>query len=225
MKLPVVISTRNRLELLKQTLESLKKNSDSELEIVVVDDASDDGKTEQFLKMRSGVDVNYRFLKKVSIAEVKKKGFEFAEKGEFIYFSDDDVYFEPHWDTKLIRVFRAFGDIGVVGGRHHPHHQIFSTRQFEGNNIMICEQQAGYSLFLRQEDYLDIGGYEVSERTANGGEDSLVCDMIKDKGKLVASIDPPVIIHCGMYNWQGWKAADYPVMEILKIQRPEVKFL
>ena len=40
MKIPVVIATYNRLELLKQTIDSLKKNSDNEIEIIVVDDAS-----------------------------------------------------------------------------------------------------------------------------------------------------------------------------------------
>jgi len=41
MILPVVISTLNRLELLDQTIASLQKNTKSELETIVISDASD----------------------------------------------------------------------------------------------------------------------------------------------------------------------------------------
>src|SRR4030066_804481 len=180
-KLPVVISTYNRLELLKQTLESLQKNTYNDLEIIVIDDASnDDKKTIKFLNEQKEITF-YLFHNKATIAEVKQKGFESVTRGKYVYFSDDDVYFEKNWDVKLIKVLETFPDIGVVGGRHHPHHVIFDKFKFEEDEILICEQQAGYSLMLRQKDYKAIGGYEVSNRTKDGGEDTLVCDMIKAK--------------------------------------------
>ena len=177
MILPVIISTRNRVKLLKQTLESLRKNSDNPLEIVVIDDASG-SKTWDFLLTQKDIK-SFRFEDRVTIAEVKKKGYELCSRKQYVYFSDDDVYFEPHWDSKLISILQKFPDIGVVGGRHHPHHQIFSTCPLNGEGqILICEQQAGYSLLLRQKDYRAIKGYEVSERTEDGGEDTLIFHFI-----------------------------------------------
>src|SRR3990167_1022976 len=224
MILPVIISTRNRVKLLKQTLESLRKNSDNPLEIVVIDDASG-SKTWDFLLTQKDIK-SFRFEDRLTIAEVKKKGYELCSRKQYVYFSDDDVYFEPHWDSKLISILQKFPDIGVVGGRHHPHHQIFSTCPLNGEGqILICEQQAGYSLLLRQKDYRAIKGYEVSERTEDGGEDTLICDMIKAQGKLVASIDPPVIVHCGLKNHRGLNAADYHEMMEIQARRPEILFL
>ena len=52
-----------------------------------------------------------------------------------------------------------------------------------------------------------------------------VCDMIKEKGLLVASVVPPVIIHCGMVNWRNLPAADIGEIQTVKSQRPEIIFL
>ena len=229
MRLPVIISTYNRFGLLKQTLDSLRKNSDNELEIVVVCDNLDEAnpdladKRKEYLDSQKDI-AHFYFGEKATIAQVKRRGFSMVSKQPYVYFSDDDVYFEPHWDTKLIEVLETFPDIGVIGGLHHPHHVVFSTRESKLGNILICEQQAGYSLMLRREDYLSIGGYEISERTKNGGEDTLICDMIKERKKLVAAIDPPVLIHCGLYNYRGLHAADFQGMEIIRSQRPEILF-
>lgn len=229
MRLPIIISTYNRFGLLKQTLDSVRKNSDNELEIVVVCDNLDEANPDLVEKRKEYLDsqkdvAHFYFGNKATIAQVKRQGFSMVSKQPYVYFSDDDVYFEPHWDTKLIKVLKAFPQIGVVGGLHHSHHKIFSTRKWKKGSILICEQQAGYSLMLRREDYLLIGGYEVSERTKDGGEDTLVCDMIKEKGKLVATVDPPVIVHCGLYNYRGLLAAGYEGMQIIKSQRPEILF-
>lgn len=180
-------------------------------------------KKKEYLDSQKDI-AHYYFKEKATIAQVKRQGFSMSSKQPYIYFSDDDVYFEPHWDTKLIRILEEFSDIGVIGGLHHSHHVIFSNRKYEEGNVLICEQQAGYSLMLRREDYLLIGGYEVSERTQNGGEDTLICDMIKERGKLVAAIEKPVIVHCGLYNYRGLHAADFREMEITRSQRPEILF-
>ena len=223
MILPVVISTLNRLELLDQTIASLQKNTKSELETIVISDASDNH-TLEYLNHCDNITF-FNFHKHVSIAEVKWKGFEFVSEAKYVYFSDNDVYFEKNWDLKLMKVLETFPDIGVVGGRHHPHHVIFDKFKFEEDEILICEQQAGYSMMLRQEDYKAIGGYEVSDRTKDGGEDTLVCDMIKAKGMKIASIEPPIIIHCGMTNYRGLRASDWHEMMEIQKQRSEVLFL
>ncbi len=227
MQLPVIISTRNRRKLLEQTLASLRKNSDHERIIIVVDDASTDD-TPQFLASQSDV-IFHCFKRRRTIAEVKNKGFELLFKTTlyqpYVYFSDDDVFFEPHWDSQLTAVMDLYEDIGIVGGRHHPHHKIFDYRINTGFTVLIEEQQAGYSIMIRWRDLLSVGGYEISERTTNGGEDTLLCDMIKDKGKKIAAIDPPVIIHCGLKNYKNLPAADYSEIEVVRTQRPEILFL
>src|SRR3990167_9080135 len=151
-KLQVIISTYNRLGLLKQTIESLRKNSDNPLEIIVVCDNLDSVSPDLAIKRKEYLDsqadiIKYYFDEKQTIAGIKRKGYGMRTSDEpYVYFSDDDVYFEPHWDSALIRILEALPDVGVVGGRHHPHHKIFSTRVSNNGVVLICEQQAGYSL-------------------------------------------------------------------------------
>lgn len=227
MRLPIIISTLNRRKLLEQTLASLRKNSDHEHVVIVVDDASADD-TPQFLASQPDV-ISHCFRKQRTIAEVKNKGFELLLEATlhqpYVYFSDDDVFFEPHWDSTLTAIMDFNQDIGILGGRHHPHHKTFGHRTHGNSTVLIEEQQAGYSVMIHWNDFISISGYEMSERTTSGGEDSLLCDMIKAKGKLIAAVDPPVIIHCGLKNYRGLRAADYNEIKAINKQRPEILFL
>lgn len=222
--LAVVIATYNRFELLKQTLETLFKNTDSDFEVVVVDDASNDNLTRDYLSKRSDI-FYYRFAKRVSIAQVRNMGEFLASGSKYIHFSDNDVYYKPHWDTRLIDVLESFPHIGIVGGKKHPQHTILRTASHRNYQILEMNNQPGYSLFLRREDFKKFGPFKPYPLGQYGAEDSLFVENAINKGYVIAAVEPSVLYHCGLNSSENKPTADYYEMMNIKIGRPDILFL
>jgi GT2 family glycosyltransferase len=237
-KLPLIIATYNRQELLQQTIESAFENADNQLEVIVVNDVSTD-KTEEYLDSLTNVK-HIDLKERVSIAIVKNTGIKMVEKSEYICVSDNDVYYLPHWDSTLIKVLDTYPDIGVVGGKKHPHHRLIwdppitlrvllregepliNIRKLNADvNVQLVEQQAGYSLMLRREDMNKLGGFNIALSTS---EDNEFCERVMAMGKFIAAVDPPVLHHCGLCTYTGNKSADYPEMMSLQDAFPNIKF-
>jgi len=223
MKLSVVISTWNRFNLLQQTIGSLFKNTKTkDFEVIVVDDASTDG-TKKYLEKLENVNY-FCFPERVSISEVKNKGAEMVSFSDYICFCDNDVYFEPNWDEILIKVLEKYSKIGIVGGEKHPHHRILEKRKLDDKyKVFITEQQAGFSLFMRRTDWEKCKPFiTTKEGIGGGGEDNNICDTFKRNKYLIASVNPSVILHCGLINHRGIKAAGFEEIELLIKNRPEL---
>lgn len=89
----VIINTRNRIELLKRAVQSVYSQTYKNIEVIVVDDASDDG-TQEYCKTQD--------FKYIRIDKTDSKGGNYARNiglqnanGEFIAFCDDDDYWLP----------------------------------------------------------------------------------------------------------------------------------
>lgn len=120
-RLPVLMLTWNRLEYTKQALAALSDNSERAIQVVVIDDGSDDG-TRDWLRgidrkryqvvatilnpERRGVDVNQdTFCRRVRGCERMAK-------------VDNDTVVPVAWDTKLLRAMRE-KRLSVIGADHH----------------------------------------------------------------------------------------------------------
>ena len=93
----VVITTKNRKDLLLRAIESVKTQTYSNIEVIVVDDASTDG-TKDICERYDGITYIY-------ISSDESKGGNYARnvgikqsKGVYIAFLDDDDY----WDSSKI---------------------------------------------------------------------------------------------------------------------------
>ena len=224
MKISVVISTYNRPELLLQTIATLQKNTISELETIVVNDASDNPDVDKYLEKVSKI-IYHKFDKRVSIGEVKNKGISLMGKSDFIHFCDDDIYYTYGWDIKLMDALMNFPDIGVIGGKAHPHHTVLETRKFLDYEIQIMNSQHGYSLFIRSEDLDKFTPFRSFPLEITGGEDSGFCEKVLENNLKIAAVNPPVIYHCGLKTFKGTKPADYNDIMIMKHKRPDILFL
>lgn len=231
MHLPIVIATYNRLELLKQTLTTLRLHSDNELEIIVVDDASTDPNVFKYLKSQK--DIEYLRLKqRIQVAEVKNQGIALVSPSKYICIVDDDMYFLPHWDTVLIQALETYSDILLIGGKPHPHHTILEKRPLKINvdnyvdnfQVLTMNTQPGYCFFMERKTLNQLHFMEAHSEDIYGHEDTVICDKIHNMNKKVASINPPVLYHCGATNLVSY-AADYPEMMAIAKQHPEIKFL
>ena len=100
----IIIVTRNRLESLRSTMESIIKSLDSSAiptEVIVVDNGASDG-TADFLKNLSLIDERIRYLReeRPGQARGKNSAIEVA-KGRVFVFTDDDVRVPSGWPAAM----------------------------------------------------------------------------------------------------------------------------
>jgi GT2 family glycosyltransferase len=113
----VIIPTRNRLSFLRPCIEGLRKTAYPNLDVIVIDNASDEPDTLDYLALlkRDGVRVlemggafNFSALNNAAVKRAK---------GELLCFLNNDVeIIDPDWLSLLVRQ-AARADIGAVGGR------------------------------------------------------------------------------------------------------------
>ena len=106
MNFSIIIPTYNNLGYLKVCLESLKKNSEFNHDIIVhINEGSDGTKTyiEQNKINYTFSEINIGLCSAVNIAAKKSKS-------DFILYSHDDMYFLPGWDAALIQEIKKIPD-------------------------------------------------------------------------------------------------------------------
>lgn len=104
MKFSVVITTYNRLSLLKRALESAL-NQTINCEVVVADDGSDDG-TEEYIKSLGERVIYHRNLQNSGHSATVNAGIN-AAQGDWIKLLDDDDYLAPNCIEKLTEAILA----------------------------------------------------------------------------------------------------------------------
>jgi len=114
-KVSAIITTHNRLALLKRAIESVRKQTYGNLEIVVVDDHSTDG-TRAYCEALPYV--NY-----IHITGSESKGGNYARNkgikastGEYVAFLDDDDYWLPEKVEKQVSHAKSTGSVLVYCG-------------------------------------------------------------------------------------------------------------
>lgn len=99
----VIIPTKNRMPLLKRAIESVKNQSWTNIEIIIIDEASTDG-TREYLSTLQQTDPLIKVIfnsKSLGAAQSRNLGIELA-KGDFIAFIDDDDEWMPEKTRKQI---------------------------------------------------------------------------------------------------------------------------
>lgn len=101
-----IITTHNRLDLLKQAIKSVKQQTYIDIEVIVVDDASTDG-TKEYCTALTGIHYIY-------ISPAESKGGNHARNvgirnanGYYIAFLDDDDIWLPEKTEKQVRVLES----------------------------------------------------------------------------------------------------------------------
>lgn len=169
----VIIPTRNRSLLLERAVESVIKQTYSEWEIIIVDDASTDGTGKTASKL-SGDRISYiRFDERKGGAAARNEGIKRA-KGDYIAFLDDDDEWLPEKLEKQIKAFRENPELHIcytgrivrkVGNRffglskkysfHYPssenHYQSIMRDNFVGPSS---------SVLIKKEALIASGGFD-----------------------------------------------------------------
>lgn len=166
-KVSVVIPTHNRSHLLSRAIESARVQTYSDIEILVVDDASTDG---TYDVVRAYNDVKYLKLdRNLGGGAARNHGVSKAQ-GEFIAFLDSDDEWLPGKTRKQVELLESNPRVGAVYSRHFAHDDMTGSRVEQHSPLyrgdIRPELLAGrcpktLSLFLlRREAFEEVGGFD-----------------------------------------------------------------
>lgn len=110
----VIVPTFNRLELLKETLQSVRGQTCKDFEIIVVNDGSSDG-TQAWLEAQADI----RALQQTNsgIATSRNKGASIA-RGEWFAFLDHDDIWAPNKLEVQAQFVKSNTDVALVAAKH-----------------------------------------------------------------------------------------------------------
>ena len=117
-----MLCTYNRAALLSGAAQSLLAQGAStpEFELLIVDNNSTDRTRELVEELTSGdARVRYVFEPQQGLSHARNAGIREA-RGPFVAFFDDDLLAPPDWVSAILRAFREFPEVDIVGGRLLP---------------------------------------------------------------------------------------------------------
>ncbi len=239
----IVMLCRNRLRLTEQALRSLYANTPrEEFTLTLVDDATEDFRTIAMLE-RFAENANATLVRVEKSAHVlargKNLGVFWSRQtfgcGEWLYLSDNDVWFAPNWLEKLTMVAIDAEKSGfkLFGGQIHPYHQpiypepdadggrTFNIAPPDANRFGWTEHQVldGPSWLLRWKTWRSMG--ELDPHCAPGtcqGEDGGWCDRLRARGGRIGVIQPHVVVHTGLTNSAGEDAPGRDARELGRVK-------
>lgn len=176
MKISCVIITHNRVELLKRAVESVLSQTYKDIELWVVDDASEDS-TPDYGKQIERVGVGY-----IRIPKNESKGGNHARNlgihcstGEYVAFLDDDDYWLPDKIEKQVRYAEKHPDVGMIyGGTKQEfdnpiyNYCVLPKANYQGDlvkkELVISPFASTITLMVKRSLLLAIGGFDENMR-------------------------------------------------------------
>jgi GT2 family glycosyltransferase len=116
MKLSIVIVSYNTCRLLNQCIFSIQRETNTNYEIIVIDNDSKDGSYEMLINRYPKVKV-IRNQKNVGFAKANNQGFAIASGKYYLMLNPDTVILEGALD-KLVNFMDGNNDIGICGPRN-----------------------------------------------------------------------------------------------------------
>ncbi|MEL6343801.1 MAG: glycosyltransferase, partial [Myxococcota bacterium] len=108
----IIIPNLNGMPHLIGCVDSIRRHTRGPVELIVVDNGSNDGSLE-WLQEQSDI-VLIEMGENVGAPAARNRGLAVA-RGETILFCDNDVIFTPRWRPLLLRHLETYDDVGMVG--------------------------------------------------------------------------------------------------------------
>lgn len=196
-KVSIVIPIHNRINLTKQCINSLIKNTDKDkYELIVVDDDSTDGSREWLREqnLEHLIETNVH-----SCGAAKNIGMKHATYNT-VYISDGDMYFQEGWLEELLDVYSKLPPI-ILGSLGHQYWKTIQEYDQDGKAIYITEQQPGYSWMINKSIWYQCG--PLLEGVAPGVDDTEFCNKAKANNIFVGHLGSDKVLHCGIKRADG----------------------
>lgn len=110
----IVITCKNSLDTLRETLESLRSQTFQDFEVIVIDAFSDDG-TFEYLSSEEMEWDKLRVLRERGNSARGRNIGVLRARGDYIAFIDADAYAHPNWLETLVKAIKRYENDGIVG--------------------------------------------------------------------------------------------------------------
>jgi hypothetical protein len=203
----VMITTGKRLELFKQSLGSLRHNAaDWKYKVTVVADLrggdwSLDGMDDRIInQLIILLEQGASAARNIGASSILK-----YRRGQYVMFCDDDVYFCPRWDHKLLELAHLEAD-SIISGHSHP---------YNGSELRTVKNPLSFKIPFREPLVIssvhmlmawslwDGVGYFVEPGGPGGSEDYDYCQRAKSRSYGLAITEPECVIHTGLTSTAG----------------------
>lgn len=210
----VLVLNWNKPKLTMLAVDSLLKNTSQSVEIIVIDNGSDEAKAGQLEKYCKAKGVRFldiginRFF-----GEGNNLGAEEAA-GEYIVFLNNDVQVHQDWLTPLLSVIDGDSSIGAVGPKFiYPNGILQEAGAFidaNGRSVQIGKGQdqnlsrfnfvrdvhyvSAACILVRKSDFIAAGGFNFIYEPAYY-EDTDLCFSLRSMGKRVVYQPKSVVSH------------------------------
>jgi len=235
----IVMVCRDRYRLLKQSLDSLKAHTErSSYTLTLIDDSSYDFRVKALLAKTAEENSNVTLLTILKsdhvVGRAKNIGVAWSKEcfgeGDWLYFSDSDVYFTEGWLEKLAEIATDTEPLqfGLWGGQVHPFHAPIPSGSVGigetdndygevqtlhvGHVIPVTTKSGlneyeildGPSWLLRWPTWNLIGPWD--RNTAPGvcqSDEYPVCKRLREWQGRIGVIYPHVVVHTGLTQTDG----------------------
>lgn len=145
-------------------------------------------------------------------------------RGKYLYLSDNDVSFAPHWLKRLVRCYEASTnwDVKVLGAYNHPYH-IPSEEHFRvldpvtsRDVLKVYEVQALalQSMLMTWEVWDKYGPFtETLPGRVCMGEDVEFGNKIRADGGKLGVVSPALLVNTGITNSFGEKIPGWELVQ------------
>lgn len=231
----VVITTAGRLSLLQRAVESVRNQNYKNIELIVVDDASEDG-TEMWCQSQDFMYVRINKEEKKNGNYARNKGLSTARGKYIAYLDDDDAFMsnkiseqvkEAEKGYKVVYTLRKFEFIKSSGFEYVDEPMNENLIGDISSKIFTVEFVTSTSTILFEKNFLnDIGGWDEKQTAWQDNELLIRCAQ---KTKFQCINGPLTLYRVDkfdkkkmsnkFYNWR--KAANY----MIKKHKPIIKKL
>lgn len=183
----VVIPCFNQGQFVDEAVASVRMQSFSDLEIIIVNDGSTDSYTNELLAGYNRDDIKVITTGNRGLAAARNSGIQ-AASGQYILPLDGDDKIEPGYVEKAVAILKQKPEVGIVYCRAKLFGEVetdwdlpeYSLSQMLIDNIIFC------SALFRREDWLSVGGYD--EGMIYGWEDYSLWLSFIERGRKVYQI-------------------------------------
>ena len=212
----IVMLVKDRPALTRQSLQSLYRHTDpAQFTLTVIDDASTAVNYMMLRSLMHGGDLVRVENSPGIVGRARNTGVWFTQqvnpRGDFLYLSDNDVYFTLDWLVILTELFMAAEPTGyrLFSGGTHPFHKWTTAAQvrLRGTwHIRSHDAVSGYSHLMRWDTWDRYGPLDAHAPGTGQSEDWKFCQDIVHDGYKVGSVWPELVYACGLTNTEGQPA-------------------
>ena len=111
MELSIVVVVIDQLSRTQRFISSIRDNTDTDYELIVIDNGSTSESTKDYLERNA--DVYHRFEQTTDLAKAWNKGIALSE-GRFILIANNDTVVPPRWFPPMKDIFEKRKHVGMV---------------------------------------------------------------------------------------------------------------